>query len=72
MASVASQLIEEVVHTCKVTISRMCERYAQTVLTFQITYVLNTVWCKYYLLLVFSSTKNEVYGVQQKAKKSLM
>ena len=40
MASVASQLIEELLHMRKVTVSRMRERYAQTVLTFRITYIL--------------------------------
>jgi len=39
MASVASQLIEESLYVRKVTVSRMRERYAQTVLTFRITYV---------------------------------
>jgi len=39
MASVASQLIEEVTEQGKMTVSRMRERYAQTVLTFLITYV---------------------------------
>jgi len=38
MASVASQLIESL-HMRKGTVSRMRERYAQTVLTFRITYV---------------------------------
>ena len=40
MASVASQLIEESLHMRKVTVSRMRERYAQTVLTFRIIYII--------------------------------
>ena len=40
MASVVSLLIEEVTaHAQSDTVSRMRERYAQTVLTFRITYV---------------------------------
>jgi len=40
MAPVGSQLIEEVTAHAKVTASRMRERYAQTILTFRIAYVL--------------------------------
>ena len=36
---------------CKVTVSRMGEKYAQTVLTFRITYVVNTVNIKQSLLI---------------------
>ena len=39
MASVASQLKRKSLYMRKVTVSRMRERYAQTVLTFRITYV---------------------------------
>jgi len=39
MTFVASQLIEEVTAHAQVAVSRMRERYAQTVLTFRITYV---------------------------------
>jgi len=39
MASLVSQLVEEVTVHGKVTVSWMRERYAQTVLTFRITYV---------------------------------
>jgi len=39
MASVASQLIEEVTAQEQSAVSRMRERYAQTVLTFRLTYV---------------------------------
>ena len=39
MASVASQSIEDVTAHVQVTVSRMRERYAETVLAFQITYV---------------------------------
>ena len=39
MASVASQLKRKSLHMRKVTVSRMRERYAQTILTFRITYV---------------------------------
>ena len=41
MASVASQLIGKSLHMRKVTVSRMRERYAQTVLTFRITYTIS-------------------------------
>jgi len=39
MASVTSQLIEEVTAHAQRAVSRMHERYAQTVLTFRVTYV---------------------------------
>ena len=59
MASVTSQVIEEVTAHAQVIVSRMRERYAQTVLTFQITYVqiqaLTTVLI--YISLVLSSQK---------------
>jgi len=47
MASVASQLIEEITARAQVTVSRMRERYAQTVLTFRITYVSNITACSF-------------------------
>jgi len=50
MASVASQLIEEVTAHGKVTVSRIRERYAQTVLTFRITYVRGK-WKYCYIML---------------------
>jgi len=40
MASVVSQLIEEVTAHAQRDRLRMCKRYTQTVFTFQITYVL--------------------------------
>jgi hypothetical protein len=54
MASVASQLVEGVTAHAQVAVSRMRERYAQTVLTFQITYV-------YLLRLIFKSKKQIRY-----------
>jgi hypothetical protein len=42
MASMASQLIQKSLHMRKETVSRMRERYAQTVLPFRITYVKDT------------------------------
>jgi len=41
MASVASQLIKEVTAHALSAVLRMRQRYAQTVLTFRITYVIN-------------------------------
>jgi len=55
MASVASQLIKSL-HMRKVTVWRMRERYAQTVLTFQITYVLTLRWIYFLLSILFSET----------------
>ena len=44
MASVVSQFVEEVTAHAQVTVSRMRERYAQTVLTLLITYVLTYIF----------------------------
>ena len=49
MASVASQLIEEVTAHAQSEVWRMRERYAQTVLTFRITYVDCFIAEKYFL-----------------------
>ena len=50
MVSVASHLIEEVTAILKVTVSRMREGYAQTALTFRITYVYIYIYIKLHSL----------------------
>jgi len=61
MASVASQLIEEVTAHAQVTVFRMCERYAQTVLTFRITYVLRIINLIFFCIAVVYASQTIVW-----------